>query len=101
MPSSFSICFLSKSKLKKAYTFDDVLLVPHHSEILPHEVDLTSKLTDKITFIYVKDEIPQVRVKYQHTSRWESVISADEESEAYDIVYKRDFSADDIILFGK
>ena len=35
--------------LKKALTFDDVLLVPTHSSILPKEVDLTSKLTNKIT----------------------------------------------------
>ena len=35
--------------LKKALTFDDVLLVPSHSTILPKEVDLTSKLTNKIT----------------------------------------------------
>ncbi len=35
--------------LKKALTFDDVLLVPAHSTILPKEVDLTSKLTKKIT----------------------------------------------------
>ena len=35
--------------LKKALTFDDVLLVPSHSSILPREVDLTSKLTNKIT----------------------------------------------------
>ena len=35
--------------LKKALTFDDVLLVPSHSSILPKEVDLTSKLTKKIT----------------------------------------------------
>ena len=34
--------------LKKALTFDDVLLVPSHSSILPKEVDLTSKLTNKI-----------------------------------------------------
>ena len=64
-------------------------------------VEVGKKLTDEITFIYVNDEIPQVRVKYQHSPRWESVISADEESEAYDIVYKKDFSEDDIILFGK
>jgi len=63
-------------------------------------MEVGKKLTDKITFIYLNDEIPQVRVKYQHTSHWESVISADEESEAYDIVYKKDFSEDDII-FGK
>ena len=35
--------------LKKALTLDDVVLVPSHSSILPREVDLTSKLTKKIT----------------------------------------------------
>jgi len=64
-------------------------------------MEVGKKITDDITFIYVKDEIPQVRVKYQHSPRLESVISADEESEAYDIVYKRDFSDDDIMIFGK
>ena len=36
-------------ELKKALTFDDILLVPAHSEVLPKEVKLTSKLTNKIT----------------------------------------------------
>ena len=36
-------------ELKKALTFDDILLVPAHSEVLPKEVNLTSKLTNKIT----------------------------------------------------
>ena len=35
--------------LKEALTFDDILLVPAHSEVLPKEVSLTSKLTNKIT----------------------------------------------------
>ena len=35
--------------LKKALTFDDILLVPAHSSILPKEVDLTTQLTKKIT----------------------------------------------------
>lgn len=39
----------AEKKIQTALTFDDVLLVPHHSEILPHEVDISSKLTDKIT----------------------------------------------------
>ena len=34
--------------IKKAYTFDDVLLVPAYSEILPHEVSLKTKLTRNI-----------------------------------------------------
>ena len=36
-------------ELKKALTFDYILLVPAHSSILPKEVNLTSKLTKKIT----------------------------------------------------
>ena len=35
--------------LKQAYTFDDVLLVPNKSEILPNEVSLKTKLTKTIT----------------------------------------------------
>ncbi len=34
---------------KEAYTFDDVLLVPAYSEVLPHEVKLQTLLTKKIT----------------------------------------------------
>lgn len=64
-------------------------------------VEVGKKITEKITFIYVNDEIPQVRVKYNHSARWDSVLSADEESQSYDIVYKRDFSEEDMIFFGK
>jgi IMP dehydrogenase len=35
--------------VQKALTFDDVLLIPAHSNVLPREVDLTSKLTRGIT----------------------------------------------------
>lgn len=34
--------------LKTAYTFDDVLLVPNRSEVLPKEVDLSTQLTKTI-----------------------------------------------------
>ena len=37
------------NEIKKALTFDDILLVPAHSSILPKDVDLTTKLTKKIT----------------------------------------------------
>ena len=33
----------------KGFTFDDVLLVPQHSEILPNEVSLKTKLTKNIS----------------------------------------------------
>ena len=34
---------------KKGLTFDDVLLVPAHSEVLPKEVDVSTRLTRNIT----------------------------------------------------
>ncbi|MCM0650751.1 IMP dehydrogenase [Clostridium swellfunianum] len=34
--------------IKQAYTFDDVLLVPNRSEVLPKEVNLSTNLTKKI-----------------------------------------------------
>src|ERR1700746_2978048 len=34
--------------LEEALTFDDVLLVPAYSEILPREVDLSSRITRRI-----------------------------------------------------
>ncbi|MEE8427681.1 MAG: IMP dehydrogenase [Woeseiaceae bacterium] len=34
---------------KEALTFDDVLLQPGYSEVLPHEVDLSTRLTAEIT----------------------------------------------------
>jgi len=36
------------SMFDKAYTFDDVLLVPGYSDILPREVDLSSRITRKL-----------------------------------------------------
>lgn len=35
--------------IDEAFTFDDVLLVPSYSEILPREVDISTKLTREIT----------------------------------------------------
>jgi IMP dehydrogenase len=35
--------------VQKALTFDDVLLIPAHSNVLPREVSLTTKLTRGIT----------------------------------------------------
>lgn len=35
-------------KIRKSYTFDDVLLVPQRSEVLPSEVDLSSRITPRV-----------------------------------------------------
>ena len=37
------------SDITVALTFDDVLLVPHHSEVLPTDVDVATRLTRNIT----------------------------------------------------
>ena len=52
--SAFIIIFYRKRDKKmgkiigEGITFDDVLLVPAYSEVLPNDVDLTTKLTQKI-----------------------------------------------------
>ncbi len=39
---------LNGKVLKEAYTFDDVLLVPGYSEVLPYEINLKTRLTKNI-----------------------------------------------------
>jgi IMP dehydrogenase len=39
---------LGEDKIREALTFDDVLLVPSESEVLPREVDLRTRLTPQI-----------------------------------------------------
>jgi len=56
-----------------------------------NSVEVGKKLTEKITIIYVNDIVSSVKLKYQHGKRTESVIGVSEESQSYDIVYKRDF----------
>ena len=56
-----------------------------------NSVEVGKKLTEDITIIYVNDIVSQVKLKYEHSTHTESVISASEESQSYDIVYKRDF----------
>ena len=36
-------------KIEQAYTFDDLLLLPSHSKVLPSDVDLSTRLTKTIT----------------------------------------------------
>ena len=39
---------MSSKIVKEGLTFDDVLLIPQASNVLPHEVDIRTKLSDKI-----------------------------------------------------
>ena len=43
-----SVANMNGKVLKKGFTFDDVLLVPAYSTVVPAEVNLETKLTDKI-----------------------------------------------------
>ncbi|HSR74283.1 MAG TPA: translocation/assembly module TamB domain-containing protein, partial [Sulfurovum sp.] len=54
-------------------------------------VEVGKKLTDDMTIIYINDTVPKVKLKYQHGKRTESVFGVSEESQSYDIIYKRDF----------
>ncbi|WP_246725580.1 IMP dehydrogenase, partial [Beijerinckia sp. L45] len=38
-----------RSPIEEALTFDDVLLLPGHSEVMPSAVDLRTRLTSSIT----------------------------------------------------
>ncbi len=40
---------VTRLKIEEALTFDDVLLRPGHSEVMPNQVDLRSRLTPQIT----------------------------------------------------
>ena len=43
-------CLIGTTKfLKKGFTFDDVLLIPAESHVLPNDADLTTKLADNLT----------------------------------------------------
>ena len=39
----------TNSPIVEGLTFDDVLLIPAHSDVLPREVDITTKLTREIS----------------------------------------------------
>ncbi|RLA65514.1 MAG: hypothetical protein DRQ78_05180 [Epsilonproteobacteria bacterium] len=56
-----------------------------------NSIEVGKKLSDKVTIIYVNDEVSGVKLKYGHSPRTESVLEANDESQSYDIVYKRDF----------
>ena len=49
--------------LQKALTFDDVLLVPAYSEVLPRDVQLRTRLTREITL-----NLPMVSAAIQQAS---------------------------------
>lgn len=55
---------------KRGYTFDDVLLVPRYSEVLPKTVDISSRLTKNITL-----NIPLVSAAMDTVTEHEAAIA--------------------------
>jgi len=56
-----------------------------------NSIEVGKKLTKRVTVIYVNGEVPKVKLKYKHNKHTESVIGASEESQSYDIIFKKDF----------
>src|SRR5262249_33862340 len=50
-PPSIRTLMLGDEPLREALTFDDVLLVPAASEVLPHEIDVRTRLTTGISLL--------------------------------------------------
>ena len=61
-----------------------------------NSVEVGKKLTNKIMVIYVNDEVSSVKLTYEHGETTESVIGVSQESQSYDIIYKRDFNEKDL-----
>jgi len=87
--------------IAKSALSDMGIKVDHLAIGAGNSVEVGKKLTDDITIIYINDIISSVELRYAHTPRTESVFSVSEESQSYDIVYKKDYSEEDMIFFGK
>ncbi|MDD3457902.1 MAG: IMP dehydrogenase [Weeksellaceae bacterium] len=61
---------LTDKIIQEAFTFDDVLLVPAYSEVLPNKVSLKTRLTDKIQL-----NIPLVSAAMDTVSEYKLAIS--------------------------
>ncbi|MFH1587482.1 MAG: IMP dehydrogenase [Candidatus Diapherotrites archaeon] len=61
---------VKENKLREALTFDDVLLEPAASEVLPNTVDLKTRLSKHITL-----NIPLVSAAMDTVTEWESAIA--------------------------
>lgn len=54
-------------------------------------VEVGKKISEKITIIYVKDEVAGAKLQYDYSRDIKAVISTDSESSGADIIYKREF----------
>ena len=66
-----------------------------------NSVEVGKKISDNVTVIYINGDIPEMKVKYDYSPSIEAVVGASERSESADIVYKKDYSSDDIMILGR
>lgn len=77
--------------MAKSALADAGVKVDHLAFGAGNSIEVGKKLTNNIMVIYVNGDVPSVKLQYQHSPRTESVIEVNEESQSYDIIYKRDF----------
>ncbi|MBN2768202.1 MAG: translocation/assembly module TamB domain-containing protein [Campylobacterales bacterium] len=63
--------------------------------------EVGKKLSDKVTVIYVNDEVSKVKVQYDQTKTVEDVLTVSPESTSIDIYYKKEFENMGDILYRK
>ena len=56
-----------------------------------NSIEVGKKLNSRTTVIYINGDVPKIKLKYQNNKNTESVIQVDEESQSFDIIYKKDF----------
>ena len=66
-----------------------------------NSVEVGKKIMDNVTVIYINGDIPEMKVEYDYSPSIDMVVGASERSESADVVYKKDFSSDDIIIMGR
>ena len=54
-------------------------------------MEVGKKISDKVTIIYVNDEVSSARLQYDWTKNIKASILSDGESSGADIVYRREF----------
>ena len=54
----------NRPPFKQAFTFDDVLLVPQKSSVLPRDVNLKTRLTNKIELNIKKNSINSLKILF-------------------------------------
>jgi len=54
-------------------------------------MEIGKKITDRVTIIYVNDEVAGAKLQYDYSKNIKAVISTDSESSGADIIYKREF----------